>query len=145
MAINTNKVVIGGLAAGVVMNIIDFVTNTYILGARMKAETDAFKPGLSDQMMQGSAIASYIIMDFVLGLALVWTYAAIRPRFGPGLRTASFAALLFWLLALIFNAGYRQMGITSTGLWLTLAFIGLVNFLVAAWVGARLYSEEAVP
>src|SRR5512132_191396 len=145
MAINTNKVVIGGIAAGVVMNIIDFVTHTYILGSRMKAETDAFKPGLSDQMMQGSSIASYIIMDFVLGLALVWTYAAIRPRFGAGLRTATFAALLFWLLALIFNSGYRLMGMMSTGLWLTFAFIGLVTFFLAAWVGARLYSEEGAP
>ncbi|HMI55615.1 MAG TPA: hypothetical protein VK494_05470, partial [Gemmatimonadaceae bacterium] len=55
---------------------------------------------------------------------------------------ATFAALLFWLLALIFNAGYRMMGMMSTGLWLTFAFIGLVNFFLAAWVGARLYSEE---
>jgi Na+-transporting NADH:ubiquinone oxidoreductase subunit NqrB len=37
-----------------------------------------------------------------------------------------------------------QMGIMSSGLWWTFAFIGLVNFLVAVWVGARLYSEDAV-
>jgi hypothetical protein len=142
MAMNTKKVVIGGIVAGVVINVIDFVTNTYILGARVRAESDAFKPGMADQMMQGTAIAGYIVMDFVLGLALVWTYAAIRPRFGPGIRTASYTALLFWLLALIFTAGYKQMGIMSSGLWWTFSFIGLVNFLIAAWVGARLYSEE---
>ncbi|MFL5631713.1 MAG: hypothetical protein ACJ77T_10695 [Gemmatimonadaceae bacterium] len=139
---NTKKVVIGGIVAGVVLNIVDFVANTFILGARMKAESDAFKPGLSDQMMSGSSIASYVIMDFVLGLALIWTYAAVRPRFGPGLRTATFAALLFWLLALIFTAGFRQMGMMSSGLWWSFAFIGLVNFLLAAWAGARVYSEE---
>jgi len=94
MPMNTKKVVVGGLLAGVILNAVDFATNTFILGARMKAETDAFKPGLSEQMMTGSAITSYVIMDFVLGIALVWTYAAIRPRFGPGLRTASFAAIL---------------------------------------------------
>ncbi len=144
MAINTNKVLLGGFVAGVVLNVIDFVTNVYILAARNKAEMDAFKAGLSDQMMAGSAIASYIIMDFVLGFALVWTYAAIRPRFGPGIRTATYAALLFWLLALIFTAGFRQMGIMSSGLWWTYAFIGLVNFFLAAWAGAKLYSEDAV-
>src|SRR5450759_4247008 len=111
MAINTKKVLIGGIAAGVVMNVIDYVTNVYILAARMKAESHAFKPGMSDQMMQGTKVASYIIMDFVLGLALVWTYAAIRPRFGPGMRTATHAALLFWILSLIFTAGFMQMGI----------------------------------
>jgi hypothetical protein len=143
MAINTKKVLIGGIAAGVVMNAIDFVTNTYILGERMKVESDAFKPGMADQMMQGTAMASYIIMDFILGLALVWTYAAIRPRFGPGMKTATYAAVLFWILAGVFLSGYMHMGMTSTGLWWTFAFIGLVNFLVAAWVGARLYSEDS--
>jgi hypothetical protein len=144
MAMNTQKVLLGGFVAGVVLNVIDFVTHVYILAARNKADMDAFKPGLSDQMMQGSAVASYIIMDFVLGFALVWTYAAIRPRFGPGLRTATYAALLFWLLALIFTAGFRQMGIVSAGLWWTFAFIGLVNFFLAAWAGAKLYSEDAI-
>jgi hypothetical protein len=143
MAINTQKVLIGGIAAGVVMNIIDFVSNTYILGARMKAESDAFKPGLADQMMSGSSVAGYIVMDFVLAILLVWTYAAIRPRFGPGMKTAAYAAVLFWLLAGIFMSGFMHMGMMSAGLWWTFAFIGLVNFLVSAWVGARLYSEGA--
>ena len=145
MAINIQKVLVGGIAAGVVINVIDFVTNTYILGARMKAETEAFKPGLSDQMMTGSAITSYIIMDLVLGVMLVWTYAAIRPRFGPGLRTATYAAVLFWILGGIFNVGYLHMGMMSSGLWLTFAFIALVNFFLAAWVGAKLYTEEPGP
>lgn len=144
MAINTNKVLLGGFVAGVVINVIDFVVNVYVLAARNKAEMDAFKPGLSDQMMSGSSVASYIIMDFVLGFALVWTYAAIRPRFGPGLRTATYAAILFWLLALIFTSGFRQMGIMSSGLWWTYALIGLVNFYLASWAGAKLYSENTV-
>ena len=143
MAMNIKKVVIGGIVAGIVIIVIDFVSNTFILGARMKAETDAFKPGMADQMMTGSAVVSYIIMDLVLGIALVWTYAAFRPRFGPGPRTAFFVAILFWLLALIFTAGYRQMGIMSAGLWWTFAFVGLINFLLAAWAGAKVYTEDA--
>ena len=38
MPVNTKKVLIGGLVAGVVINVIDFALNTFILGARMKAE-----------------------------------------------------------------------------------------------------------
>lgn len=144
MAINTQKVVLGGLAAGFVMNVIDFVFNMFIVGARMKAETDAFKPGLADQMNKGSVMISYIVMDFALGILLVWTYAAIRPRFGPGGKTAVYVAILFWLLAGIFYSGYLHMGMMSMGLWWTFAFVGLVNFLISAWVGARLYSEDAV-
>jgi hypothetical protein len=143
MAMNTKKILLGGFAAGVVMNVIDWIVNGYVLAARMKAESDAFKPGLSDQMMQGSAIIGYIVMDFVLAFALVWTYAAIRPRFGPGIKTASYAALLFWLLTMIAMSGYMHMGMMSAGLWWTFAFVGLVNYLLSAWAGAKVYSEDA--
>jgi hypothetical protein len=143
MAINTQKVLVGGLAAGVVMNIIDFVNNKFILGARMMAEAEAFKPGMTASMNTTSVMVSYIAMDLILGIALVWTYAAIRPRFGPGLKTASYAAFLFWVLAGTFYSGYLHMGMTSTGLWWSLAIVGLVNFLLSAWVGAKLYTEGA--
>ena len=141
MAINTQKVLVGGFVAGVVMNAIDWIVNGFVLGARMKAESDAFKPGMADQMMSGSTMASYIVMDFILGFALVWTYAAIRPRFGPGIKTASYAAVLFWILAGIFLSGYLHMGMMSTGLWMTFAVFGLVNFLLSAWAGAKFYTE----
>ena len=143
MAINTQKVVVGGIVAGVVMTVIGFISNMFILGARMKAESDAFKPGLADQMMQGPAIITNIVMNLILGIALVWTYAAIRPRFGPGLKTATYVAALFWLLASIFYSGYMHMGMMSAGLWWSFAFVGLVNFFLSAWAGAKLYSEGA--
>ncbi|MEP6902252.1 MAG: hypothetical protein ABJA66_10910, partial [Actinomycetota bacterium] len=52
----------------------------------MNADANAFKPGLGDQMaaMSGGQIAGYVFFDFIVGILLVWTYAAIRPRFGPG-------------------------------------------------------------
>lgn len=143
MAINTSKVLTGGIAAGVVMNIIDFVVNKFFLGARMAAEADAFKPGMSQAMNSGSVMVSYIVMDLVLGILLVWTYAAVRPRFGPGPRTAVYVAVLFWILAGIFLSGYLHMGMMSTGLWASFAFFGLVNFLLSAWIGAKLYAEDA--
>ena len=141
MAINTQKVVVGGIVAGVVMIVIDFISNMFILGARMKAESDAFKPGLADQMMQGPAIITNVVMSLILGIVLVWTYAAIRPRFGPGLKTATYVAVLFWILASIFYSGYMHMGMMSAGLWWSFAFVGLVNFLLSAWAGAKFYSE----
>ena len=80
MAMNIKKVVVGGIVAGVILNVVDFIAN-YALGARMRAEAEAFKSGISDQMMAGNAVISYVIMDLVLGIALVFTYAAVRPRF----------------------------------------------------------------
>jgi len=142
---NTPKVLAGGLAAGVVLNVIDYITYTKVLVDRVTAETDAFKPGLSAVMMSGNAITVYIITDFVVGILLVWTYAAIRPRFGPGPKTAATAAVLFWLFGSLINANNLLIGMTSRGLWWTIAIISLVNFLLAAWVGAMIYKEEGAP
>ena len=91
MAMNTQKIIVGGLAAGVVLNIIDWLGYGVILADRMKAELEAFKPGLSEVMSGGRSIAMAVVTDFVIGILLVWTYAAIRPRFGPGPSTAAAA------------------------------------------------------
>src|SRR6185369_1188704 len=119
MALNTGKVVAGGLAAGVVLNLIDYVVYTMILASRVTAEANAFHPGMADSMMSGNAITVYVITDFIYGLLLVWTYAAIRPRFGPGPRTAMLAAFLFWIVLAFAAAPMMMMGMTSANLWWT--------------------------
>jgi hypothetical protein len=142
MAMNTKKILVGGLAAGVVLNIIDWLSYGVLLADRMKSEMDAFKPGLSEKIGGGSSILIAVVTDFVVGLLLVWTYAAIRPRFGPGPSTAAAAAVLFWFLGSLFNANYLQLGMMSLGTWWTLAIIWLVNLLLAAFIGGKLYTEE---
>jgi len=142
MALNTGKVVAGGLAAGVVLNLIDYVVYTMVLVSRVTAEANTFHPGMADSMMSGNAITVYIITDFIYGLLLVWTYAAIRPRFGPGPRTAMLAAFLFWIVLAFAAAPMMLMGMTSANLWWTEVFINLVNFLIASWVGAMIYKES---
>jgi hypothetical protein len=142
MALNTGKVVAGGLAAGVILNLIDYITYTKILVDRVTAEAEAFHPGMASSMMSGNAITVYIITDFILGLLLVWTYAAIRPRYGPGPRTALLAAFLFWILLAFSNAPMMMMGQVSANLWWTETFISFVNFAVASWIGAMIYKES---
>lgn len=145
MAMNTPKVLVGGVAAGVVLIAIDLLTQSYILGDRMKADAEAFRPGITAAMSSGSAIATYVITDLVVGLLLVWTYAAIRPRFGPGPRTSMIAAFLFWILGSFLTAGYMQLGIMSVRTWWMYGFIWLITLLLASWAGARLYSEDGEP
>lgn len=53
----------------------------------------------------------------------------------------TYVAVLFWILAGIFYSGYMHMGMMSAGLWWSFAFVGLVNFLLSAWAGAKFYSE----
>ncbi len=144
MAINNSRVLMGGVAAGVVLNIIDALANGVIFAERMKAEANAFKPGLGDMnaMMDGKTIAGYVIMDFIVGGLLVWTYAAMRPRFGAGPKTASYVALVFFVFGMILTSGYMQMGLMSSGLWMQYAFLWLINLVLASMAGAWVYREE---
>jgi len=145
MAINTSKVVTGGIVAGVVLTAIDFIANMFLLGDRMTAEANAFKEGLGDAMaaMSGGQIAGFVIMNLVIGMLLVWTYAAVRPRFGAGPKTATYVALVFFTFGLIMTSNYLAMGMMSVGLWLTYGVLWLVNLIVSTMVGAMLYSEDS--
>ena len=139
--LNTSRVVVGGLAAGLVMNIIDALTNGVLLGARWKVETDALNPGLMAKA--GTGTLGWVIVDFILGILTVWVYAAIRPRFGPGPRTAVTAALVIWLAAHVAYASYAFMGYYSWSLIGASSVGGLVAALAGGYVGARLYRESA--
>ena len=143
MAINASKVVVGGLAAGVVLNVIDFITNKWILGSRMAAEMNAAVPGLADRMMGKGAMITYIVVDFLIGILLVWLYAAIRPRFGPGPRTAFYAALFAWVFGSIIYYSWVLSGLMMFGTYAIGGIIALINFGLATWLGARLYTEGA--
>lgn len=140
-AINTGKVVTAGLTAGLVLNVIDFVSNTFILGNRMKAELDAVNQSLWNAMNDTQNIAWFVALDFALGVLLVWLYAAIRPRFGAGPATAVKAAVFTWIVASMMWLYFYFMGLTSMASYATGATLALVNFIAAAWVGGRLYAE----
>ena len=44
--VNTKGVLMGGVAAGIVMNALDYVSNNVILGARWTAALNAINPAL---------------------------------------------------------------------------------------------------
>ena len=143
MAINTSKVVTGGLAAGVVANIIGYVGFGMLLGPRMEAEAVAVAPALAGRGMTGSAIAMQVIVQFVIGLLLVWLYAAIRPRFGPGMKTAVYAALVVWLCGFLFHLDWLLVGLMTQGTYALATIVALVQLIAAVGVGAKLYTENA--
>lgn len=141
MGINTGKVVTGGLAAGVVLAVLDFLVNGLLMAEQNRAAMTALNPTLAESMESGGALVAYIAIDLVFGLLLVWTYAAMRPRFGPGPKTAAIAAIQVWGVAFLMYLGMTTMGMWSWGYFVTGAVAYLVMMLVAATVGGRLYTE----
>ena len=145
MAINTSKVVVGGLAAGLVMNVLDFLVNGMLMGPKMQAEMVAAAPTLAGKGMTGGAIAAHVITDFIVGILIVWIYAAIRPRFGPGAGTAIKAGLVIWICGLLFYQDWLHMGLMTGSSYAIISVIQLIIVSLAAWVGAWLYKEEGAP
>lgn len=138
MAINTGSVIKGGLVSGLIINVGEYLLNVPIMGARMQSELAARNlPPVDNQM-----IAVFVVMSFGLGLFLVWLYAAIRPRFGPGPQTAACAGLIVWGLAWLWpSIGMGVMGMYSWSLIVLALVWGVAEVILAAIAGAYFYKE----
>lgn len=143
MAINTSKVVVGGLAAGVVNNVLGFVVQGVMLGKRMMDEMVAAAPSLQGKGMDTTTTIARVVTGFAIGILIVWLYAAMRPRFGPGPKTAFLAGFVVWLCGFIFYMDWLYMGMMSVGLYAMVSVAMLVTCSITAWVGALLYKEDA--
>lgn len=137
--INLRGVILGGLVAGLVLNVFDFLMYGVVLAADMEAAMQAV-----GKSMEGQPIWLYVLLDFLFGIWIVWLYAMIRPRYGPGPRTAVIAGLFVWVgLGVLHAIGEAPMGIVPTRLWAIVVAVFLVVAPLAALAGARFYSEPA--
>ena len=138
--IDVGRVLLGGLLSGLIINLGEFLLNEPILGERWKEAMESLnrpEPG-------GSAMLVFVVAGFLLGIAAVWVYAAIRPRFGPGPKTAIYAGLVVWFFCYFYvSLTLLPMGFFPTGLLLIGTVWGLFEIPIATLAGAWLYREEA--
>lgn len=138
--INMGKVVVAGLLAGLVLNVGDFLINAVFMAADFQAT--ATRLGLDPAALEsGSVIATWVIVDFVMGIVLVWNYAAVRPRFGAGPATAILGALAPFLAVTLVMLGFTGMGFFTMTLFVKSTLFSAINFAIGAVAGAWLYSE----
>ena len=138
--INTGKVLVGGLVGGLVMNVIDIATGYLILMNDMKAMLERLHLDASSLDSPASMIP-WVIIDFISGILLVFAYAAMRPRFGPGPKTAFIAGLTMYLMITVVLSGFLSVGIFTTGVFVKSAACSLVSVLAASLTGAAVYKE----
>lgn len=137
--INLSRVILGGILAGVVVNVSEFSLHQVVLKAQ---EAETLKALGKTMPEGGGVIAVWMLWGFAWGIAAIWLYAAIRPRYGAGPATAVRAGLAAWFFAsLLMTAATTNMGL--------LPFSGiefcwtLVQSIVAAVVGGWAYRETA--
>ena len=136
--INMGRVIVGGLLAGLVINISEFVLNTFVIEKDMTAAMQALNLPPIDTAMVGC----FVVLGFLLGISTVWLYAAIRPRFGAGVRTAAVAGSMVWLLAYLYPSAFMgAMQLFPRNLLIIGIVWGLPEALIATVVGAKFYTE----
>ncbi len=136
-SINWGKVVVGGIVAAIIINIGEFVLNTIVVGEQWAANMEKLGGSVDDQSMP-----VWIVYSLLQGLFCVWLYAAIRPRYGAGPKTAVCAGLAAWFSTCFFlTLAVWNLHLFATSLLVTALVWALVEIPIATVAGAYFYRE----
>ena len=136
-SLNWKRVFGGGLVATLVLMVGEFAIEP-LMGPQM---ADFFSrlglPEPGEEAMMGFALA--IVLT---GIATVWLYAAIRPRYGAGPGSAIIAGVVVWLLGCLApNLVMLAFGLYTVSLFWFASLWPLVEGVAAALAGAWVYRE----
>lgn len=136
---NHSRIVLGGLLAGLAINLVETLTWAWLFAGPYQAM-------LREHALVEApwAMAGYAGSAFALGLLIAWLHAAILPRFGGAMATALRAGLAVWvagwLIPAVWNAAMGLgLGGDLTAMRLTL---GLGGVLAASLAAAAVYRER---
>jgi riboflavin transporter FmnP len=136
--INLGRVVLGGIVAGIIIDVVEFVLNGVVLAPQWTSVMQS----LNRPAVGMNQIIWFNIIGLASGLAAVWTYAAMRPRFGAGVMTAAYAGILIWFVGYALpDLGNMIVGIYPSNMTTMLVAVGLAEAIVATIAGAFLYKE----
>lgn len=93
--INVGRVILGGIVAGIALNLIDYWVDGVLLAKMWNSQLGTWGLG----PFTGHQIAWLMSLGILIGIAALWVYAGIRPRFGPGVKTAIYAGIVVWILS----------------------------------------------
>jgi hypothetical protein len=140
--INWTRVLIGGLIAGVVANVLWFAAWGLLIRPSLSAALEALGRPLQETV---GATVLMVVLNFIGMILVIWLYAAIRPRYGAGPKTAALAGVAAGLLAGVFpDIGWGMtLRLIPASVWVTDAAASLVIIVIATLLGAWAYKEQA--
>jgi hypothetical protein len=141
--INLGAVLRGGALAAITFVIVEFVLEGAV-GFLGLNEANLLREAFPDIVVGGTAYHVWNVVHlFLFFFFAIWVYAAIRPRFGPGPRSALITSFLLWFMYLLFATNFARLGIFPLDLAVVSLAFNLVEIPAAILVGARIYSEPA--
>ena len=137
---NWKRIIAGGLAAGVLIDLVEGGLSGALFGGQFQSELAT--RGL-DLKVGPFGATFFTLWGFVLGFVSVCLYAAVRPRLGPGPRTALAVAIAVWLVSGVLpHLRDATLGILSLNLSLKFILLQLVWQIAATLLGAFIYRER---
>jgi hypothetical protein len=140
--INLARVILGGVVAGLVIDVCEGILNGVILKQQW---ADAFAAlGKASDTMSVKQIVAFNLWGLSAGIITIWLYAGLRPRYGAGPRTAIFAGLTVWALAFALATAVPVFfHLYPVGLGLTSVALEAVEMILAGLAGGAMYKERA--
>jgi hypothetical protein len=86
-------------------------------------------------------MAFNVVIDLLEGVSILWLYAAIRPRYGGGAKTAVIAAFAWWFIVTLGDATWCSFGFFPPRMVIPLMVGTLPALVLATLAGAKLYRE----
>lgn len=133
--INWSRVLLGGLLAGGIWIVLGAIV-TALLGRDFAALPNNHlgtpTPGF---------ILINVAIDLLEGISILWLYAAIRPSYGPGARTATVAAFGWWVIVSLGDATWCSFGFFPPRTVIPLIIGTLPALVLSTIAGARLYRD----
>jgi hypothetical protein len=134
------SVILGGLLAGLVINVIAYLVDGVILQSNW---ADALKTVGHAPAFSGGELAAFLIIGFLTGIFTIWLYAAIRPRYGAGPNAAVCAGIAVWVIGTLLPIlGPMVIHMYSRHLMAYDTLAGLIEVVLGAVAGAWLCKEQ---
>jgi len=137
--INFGRVLLGGIVAGFILNIGEFLLNGIILAPHIEADMKRMNikpPGAGFGLLA-------VTLTFVFGILAVLLYALMRARLGPGPKTALVTALIVWFCVYAYSGSINMLLINvPPRLILMILAWGLIEYPLGILAGASLYKES---
>lgn len=134
-------VVAGGLLAGAIWQLVSFAWVTFVLAEELEAILRRFNASA----LPPQSFLVHLTTALAGGVLLVWLYAAMRSRFGWGLRSALIAGFVVWLFSFVtFMATAVEMNMFSRRLAFLVGLGGMIATSLAAFVGTSAYKDNEV-